>query len=49
MTIGLTAKGKFGEVERTVAIPAVTLNVVRPIDLTLEQPAIEIAPGRRSR
>ncbi len=45
MTVGLTAKGKFGEVERTIAIPAVTLNVVRPIDLTLEQPAIEIAPG----
>jgi len=44
-TIGLTAKGKFGEVERTFALPAVTLNVVRPIDFSLEQPVLEIAPG----
>ena len=44
-TIGLTAKGKFGEVERTIALPAVTLNIVRPIEFSLEQPALEIAPG----
>lgn len=44
-TIGLTAKGKFGEVERTIALPVATLNVVRPIDFALEQPALEIAPG----
>ncbi|WP_165245103.1 hypothetical protein [Paludisphaera soli] len=44
-TLGLSAKGKFGEVERTVEAPAFTLNVVRPIDLTLEAPAVEAAPG----
>lgn len=44
-TIGLTAKGKFGEVEKTIALPAVTLNVVRPIEFSLEQPTLEIAPG----
>lgn len=44
-TIGLTAKGTFGEVERTIALPAATINVVRPIDFSLEQPAVEIAPG----
>ena len=45
MTIALTAKGKFAPGERTIAIPAVTLNVVRPIDLTLAAPNVEIAPG----
>ncbi|AMV38633.1 hypothetical protein [Planctomyces sp. SH-PL62] len=44
-TLGLSAKGKFGEVERTIEAPAVTLQVVRPIDLTLETPAVEAAPG----
>ncbi|APW62458.1 hypothetical protein [Paludisphaera borealis] len=45
MTVALTAKGKFAPGERTLAIPAVTLNVVRPIELTLAAPAVELAPG----
>lgn len=44
-TVGLSAKGKFADVERVVEAPVVTLNVVRPVDLTLDQPAVEIAPG----
>ena len=45
VTIALTAKGKFAPGERTLAIPAVTLNVVRPIELTLAAPGVELAPG----
>jgi hypothetical protein len=44
-TIGFSAKGKFADVERTVEGPVVALNVVRPVELTLEQPAVEVAPG----
>jgi len=44
-TVALNAKGKFAPGERTIGIPAVTLNVVRPIELTLAAPAFELTPG----
>lgn len=44
-TIAFQAKGKFASGERTIAAPAVALNVVRPVDLSLEKPTIETAPG----
>jgi len=45
MTVGLIAKGKFANVERTVHLPAVTLEVVRPATLELAAPGIEIKAG----
>jgi hypothetical protein len=45
MTIALQAKGKFAGGEQTIAIPAVTLNVVRPAEVVLSTPAVEIKPG----
>jgi hypothetical protein len=45
MTIGLTAKGKFGDAERTFSIPAVTLNVVRPAALELAATSVEVKAG----
>lgn len=44
-TVALTAKGKFAPGERTIGVPVVTLNVVRPIELTLAAPTVELAPG----
>jgi hypothetical protein len=45
MTIGLTAKGKFGEAERTIALPAITLAVVRPASVELAAAALEVKAG----
>ena len=45
MTIGLQAKGKFAGGEQTIAIPAVTLKLIRPAELVLSTPAVEIKPG----
>ena len=45
MTIALQAKGKFAGGEQTIAIPAVTLKLVRPAELSLSTPAVEIKPG----
>jgi hypothetical protein len=45
MTIALQAKGKFAGGEQTIAIPAVTLKLVRPAELVLSTPAVEIRPG----
>ncbi|SIN84286.1 hypothetical protein SAMN05444166_1224 [Singulisphaera sp. GP187] len=45
MTIGLIAKGTFDKVEHTFAIPAITLNVVRPAALELAAPALEAKAG----
>ncbi len=45
MTIALKAKGKFAGGEQTIAIPAVTLKLVRPAELVLSTPAVEIRPG----
>lgn len=44
-TLGFQAKGKFAPGERTIAAPVVALNVVRPIELTLEKPAVEAPAG----
>lgn len=45
MTIGLIAKGTVDKVEQTFAIPAITLNVVRPAALELAAPALEVKAG----
>jgi hypothetical protein len=45
MTIGLTAKGKFAGTDRTFAVPAVTLNVVRPAELQLAAPGLDVKAG----
>jgi hypothetical protein len=46
MTIVLEAKGKFATGEQTIAIPAVTLNLVRPAELVLFSSAVEVRPGK---
>jgi hypothetical protein len=48
MTIALLAKGKFAGGEQTIAIPAVTLNLVRPAELALNSLAVEVKPGTTS-
>jgi hypothetical protein len=45
MTIALQAKGKFGAAEETIAVPAVTLNLVRPADITLSTTSVSLKPG----
>jgi len=45
MTIALVAKGKFGQVEETIAAPELSLNVVRPVTLELASPSLEVKPG----
>jgi hypothetical protein len=46
VTIGLIAKGKFGDKDQTIAAPAVTLEVVRPAGVELATPNLEIRPGQ---
>ena len=43
--MALTAKGSFGGKEKTLAIPAVTLEVVRPAAVELAAPSIEVKAG----
>ncbi|WP_169977956.1 hypothetical protein [Tautonia rosea] len=43
--ITFTAKGKVADVDRTFAVPAVTVTVVPPGDLSLAAPAVEIKAG----
>jgi hypothetical protein len=45
MTIALQAKGKFANAERTLDVPVVTLNVVRPAAVELAAASIEVKPG----
>jgi hypothetical protein len=45
MTIALSAKGKFSNKDQTFGIPAVTLNIVRPADLELSAPNVEVKAG----
>lgn len=45
MTVGLTAKGKVGDKDRTFALPAVTLDVVRPAAVELAAPNLEVKAG----
>jgi hypothetical protein len=45
MTIALQAKGKFPGGEQTIAIPAVTLSVVRPAELALVGGTVEVKAG----
>ena len=45
MTIALTAKGKIADAEQVFAVPAVTLNVVRPAAITLAAPGVEVKAG----
>lgn len=45
VTVGLVAKGTVAGTGRTVAVPAVTLRVVRPAAVELATPAVEVKPG----
>ena len=45
VVVTCTAKGKFGDRERTIALPAVTLNVVRPAEVDGALTAIEVIAG----
>lgn len=45
MTIGLLAKGKIDKADQTFAIPAVTLNVVRPASFELASSTLEVSAG----
>jgi hypothetical protein len=45
MTIALVAKGKLEGTEQTIAIPEITLNVVRPVVLELAAAGIEVKAG----
>jgi hypothetical protein len=44
-TIALQAKGKIAGADRTIAIPAVTLNVVHPVSVELGTAGVELKPG----
>ncbi len=44
--IALTAKGTIGGKERTLAVPSVTLEVVRPAAVELAAPAVEVKAGQ---
>lgn len=46
VTIGLIAKGKFNDKDQTFAVPAVTLDVVRPATVELAAPNLEIKAGQ---
>lgn len=48
VVVVFTAKGKFGDRERTVAIPAVTLDVVRPATLEATSAKLEVIAGASS-
>jgi hypothetical protein len=41
----LVAKGKIAGAEQTLTVPAVTLNVVRPVALELAAPGVEVKAG----
>ena len=45
LVIAFNAKGKFGDRERTIALPAVAFNVVRPADIGVVPPRVEVAAG----
>jgi hypothetical protein len=45
MTVGLAAKGKVAGTEQTFAVPAVTIEVVRPAAVELSKPAVEVKAG----
>jgi hypothetical protein len=45
VTVGLVAKGKIANVDQTLAVPAITLNVVRPASAQLATANIEIKAG----
>ncbi len=45
-TIALSAKGKFDNKDQVFAVPAITIDVVRPAALELASPNLEIKPGQ---
>lgn len=45
MTVALTAKGKLKDEDRTLIVPAITLNIVRPLTLEVAVPSIDIKQG----
>ena len=48
LVVVFTAKGKFGDRERTLALPAVTLGVVRPATIEPTAPRLEVYAGGSS-
>jgi hypothetical protein len=46
VTLGFTGKGKFQDKDQQFGIPAVTLNVVRPAGVEVDQTKLEIKPGQ---
>jgi hypothetical protein len=45
-TIALMAKGKFDGTDHVISAPEVTLNVVRPAEIELSSPGIEVSAGQ---
>jgi hypothetical protein len=45
VTLALVAKGKVAGADRTLAVPAVTLNVVRPASVELAAPGVDVKAG----
>ncbi|MFO0908327.1 MAG: hypothetical protein U0794_08195 [Isosphaeraceae bacterium] len=45
MSVVLNAKGKVAGSDRLMAVPALTLNVVRPAEVSLAAPSVEVKPG----
>ena len=45
VSLGFTAKGKFQDKDQVFGVPAVTLNVLRPVGVELAAPKLEIKPG----
>jgi hypothetical protein len=48
VTIALLAKGKVANADQTFAVPAVTLNIVRPASIELAAAALEVKAGATS-
>ncbi len=46
MTVAFTAKGKLANEDRTLYIPAITLNIVRPVTIEVAIATIDIKPGQ---
>ena len=45
VVVVFTATGKIADIERTITLPAVTLNVVRPAEVELTTTKVELAAG----
>lgn len=45
ITVGLVAKGKVANADKTVGVPAITIRVVRPAEVQLAAPGLEFKAG----